>query len=135
MLLLPGSEPLIRMNAQSLDQQSSSGQREESGSGNSALAAAKQKAGVNQVRVFDTAQDFFDLSDPGRLNSWSNLDSEEKKGFVQMVAKLAQRGLVGYEILDVRDKPYKSFLTSQIADQEASNAHIYDRNGAFKRLP
>ena len=135
MLVLPGSESLIRMNAESLEQQSSPGQRGDSGSGNSALASAKQKAGMNQVKVFDSTQDFYDLSDPKRLSAWSNLDSEEKAGFVRMVAELAKRGLVGYEILDVQDKPYKSFVTPQIADQEASSAHIYDRNGSFKRLP
>ena len=135
MLIMPGSESLIRMSAQSLEQDNSSGEKKESGSGNSPWRVAKQKAGMNKVDVFDSAHDFFDLSDPGRLSSWSNLDSEEKEGFVQMVAKLAQRGLVGYEILDVQDKPYKSFASAQIADQKASEAHVYDRNGYFKRLP
>ncbi|MFW6414980.1 MAG: hypothetical protein ACOCZ2_01570 [Thermodesulfobacteriota bacterium] len=135
MLLLPGSEPLIRMNAESLDQKKSSGQGEESGKAASAWTVAKQKAGTNQVDVFDTAHDFFDLSDPGRLSNWSKLDSEEREGFVQMVAKLAQRGLVGYEILDVRGEPYENFLSPRLADREASHAHVYDRNGYFKNLP
>ena len=128
----PINESIIRTLTNSL--KDAAKQEEEAGKGKtSAYASPREKA--ETVQVFDRAHDFFDLSDSQRLNSWLDMDSQEKKEFVQMVAKLAKRGLVGYEILDIGDKPYKSFATTQIADEKASNAHVYDKNGYFKNLP
>ncbi|MFP4213784.1 MAG: hypothetical protein ACLFRL_06695 [Desulfohalobiaceae bacterium] len=90
-------------------------------------------AGLDQVQVFDAAHSFFNLSSRNRLQGYLGLNPEEKQAFAETVGELAQNGHIGYEILDVQNRPYKSFIDSKIADSQISKAQTYDRHGHYRQ--
>jgi len=79
--------------------------------------------------VFGAVDDFFNLGKEGRLDAYNALGPEEKEQFIQIVAKLAKNGYMGYEILDINGHPEKHDVDLQISDERTRNAPIYDESG------
>lgn len=74
--------------------------------------------------------DFSDLSSKNRLKfifELSRKNDDEFKTMSRIIASLLKTGIVGYEYLDVRNKPYKSFITTRIGDHRLHGARLYKR--------
>jgi len=72
----------------------------------------------------------FNLGSSDRFTSILSPDSrtnEDKDTYLKTVSALLKRGIVGYEYLDVHNKPYKSFITTQIGDLIHAGARLYRR--------
>lgn len=87
---------------------------------------------ASEIKAVKAADRFFNLGSGSRFSSWDSLSSREKTMFIKMVAELAQRGLIGYEVVDIDNRPYKSFATTQIGDTLASQAPFYDRQARYR---
>ena len=51
--------------------------------------------------------------------------------FLQMLSTLLKKGVVGYEILEIDDKPEKHFIVTQIGDERTYGAEIYNEQGTI----
>lgn len=78
-------------------------------------------------KVFSQVDKFLNLGDPDRLNL-GKMSPSDKKEFIKVVADLAQRGIMGYEILKVNGEPEKHFIENEIGDSRIKGAKLY-RNG------
>mgnify|MGYP006307593083 CR=1 FL=1 len=87
---------------------------------------------ASEIKAVKAADRFFNLGSGSRFSSWDSLSSREKTMFIKMVAQLAQKGLIGYEVVDIDNRPYKSFATTQIGDSLTSNAPFYDRQAQYR---
>jgi hypothetical protein len=85
----------------------------------------------NTARVYDKIDKFLNLGRPDRLDI-DDLNEEEKKEFYKMLADLINNGIIGYEILEVKGKPEKHFLDTQIGDHRIYGARLYKKNGYYK---
>ena len=84
----------------------------------------------NTVKAFDTLDACLNLGSPGRL-SLRGLNPEEMEEFLQMLSTLLKKGVVGYEILEIDDKPEKHFIVTQIGDERTYGAEIYNEQGTI----
>ena len=78
--------------------------------------------------------DFLDLSSRNSLEFIFDLSRKKNDKFETMsriIASLLKKGIVGYEYLDVRNKPYKSFITTRIGDHRLQGARLYKRASMF----
>ncbi len=87
---------------------------------------------ANPMRASRAADDLFNLGSSPRLDAWDQLSSSERDIFFSMAAQLAQRGVMGFEILEVDGRPYKSFAANQIGDSLTSHAPLYDRKARLR---
>jgi hypothetical protein len=87
---------------------------------------------ANPIKAARAADDLFNLGSSLRPNAWNRLSGFERDTFVSMAAELAQRGVIGFEILEVDGRPYKSFAVNQIGDSRTSHAPLYDRNARLR---
>lgn len=78
----------------------------------------------NTSKAFDKVEDFLNLGKSGRLDI-GDLNEDEKKEFLKILASLLQKGIVGYEILEVNGKPEKHFIECEIGDQRIKQAKLY----------
>lgn len=80
-------------------------------SGGSATQAFPRNA------VFDAVERVFDLSRTGRdlFGALHTLNGAELDEFLSLTAHLLSQGIVGIETLDLRGRPYQSFITTRIA--------------------
>ena len=82
----------------------------------------------NTSKVFNKIDSFLNLGKRDRLDM-SDLNDEEKKEFLKMIAELLKRGIVGYEVLEINGKPEKHYIVNQIGDQRTYGAKLYKKNG------
>lgn len=68
--------------------------------------------------------DFLNLGKTDRFDL-SDLNSGEKEEFYKMVAKLMEKGIVGYEVLEVNGKPEKHFIVNEIGDKRIYGSKLY----------
>lgn len=80
----------------------------------------------NTSKVFNKIDSFLNLGKRDRLDM-SDLNDEEKKEFLKMLAELLKRGIVGYEILEVNGKSEKHYIVNQIGDQRTYGAKLYKK--------
>jgi hypothetical protein len=80
----------------------------------------------NTAKAFAKLDNFLNLGKKDRLDT-SDLNEEEKKEFLKMLAKLLQEGVVGYEILEVNGKPEKHYIVNQIGDERIKGAKLFNR--------
>jgi hypothetical protein len=80
----------------------------------------------NTAKAFAKLDNFLNLGKKDRLDT-SDLNEEEKKEFLKMLAKLLQEGIVGYEILEVNGKPEKHYIVNQIGDERIKGAKLFNR--------
>jgi len=89
---------------------------------------------VNTGNVFSAVDNFFNLGNPDRIDSYFNLSEKDKKEFLQIVAKLLKQGYMGYEILEIDGQPEKHSIESQIGDERTYGAKIYNKDGEYDYL-
>ncbi len=75
-------------------------------------------------RALNKLDDFFNLGKPDRLDI-SDLSAADKKEFLKMLSKLLQKGIVGYEYLEVNGKKEKHFIVTQIGNERIKGAKLY----------
>ena len=75
----------------------------------------------DSAKVYDAVNKFMNLGRNDRLDI-KGLSKEERKEFLQMLAKLLQKGIVGFEILEVNGKKEKHFIENQIGNQRLYGA-------------
>lgn len=85
----------------------------------------------NTLKVFARIDKFLNLGRPDRLEI-DDLNEEEQKEFLKVLADLLKRGIVGYEILEVNGKPEKHYVVNQIGNERLYDAKLYKRDGYYK---
>jgi len=80
----------------------------------------------NTSKAFSKLDNFLNLGKSDRLDI-TELNESEKKEFLKMLAVLLQKGIVGYEVLEVNGKPEKHYVVNQIGDKRIQCAKIYKR--------
>ena len=85
----------------------------------------------NTAKVFDNVDKFLNLGNPDRLE-FSKMNAAEKDEFLKMLASVIKKGIVGYEVLDVKGKPEKHFIENEIGDQRLYGAKLYKKKGYYK---
>ncbi len=83
---------------------------------------------ISDFDPFEAAEKFLDLSSTGKmdiLQNYSNIDKEEFEQFAKIIKNLIRHGVVGYEYLNVKKSPYKSFITTRIGDSRLYNKKLY----------
>ena len=66
------------------------------------------------------------------MEFFKSATTEDRNQFLQIMNRLNQKGIVGYEYLDVQNKPYKSFISTKPASKYAHN-RLY--RGSFSTIP
>ena len=84
----------------------------------------------NTSKAFAKLDNFLNLGKRDRLDV-SDLNDSEKKEFLKMLATLLQKGIVGYEVLEVNGKPEKHYIVNQIGDQRIYGAKLYKKKGYY----
>ncbi|MFA7419028.1 MAG: hypothetical protein WCZ90_05010 [Melioribacteraceae bacterium] len=84
----------------------------------------------NTAKAYDKLDKFLNLGDPDRLDV-KNLSEAERKEFLKMLTALIKKGIVGYEVLDVNDKPEKHFIENQIGDERTRGAKLYKKKDFY----
>lgn len=84
----------------------------------------------NTSKAFAKLDNFLNLGKRDRLDV-SDLNDSEKKEFLKMLATLLQKGIVGYEVLEVNGKPEKHYIVNQIGDQRIYGAKLYKKKGSY----
>ncbi len=97
------------------------------------LWPAQERKQPEQGAVFAAVDRMLDLSrgDSGQENvfdAYSGLNVEERDAFLQTLASLIQRGIVGTELFDIGGKPYQSMVIPRAADDITRGAHYYRRS-------
>jgi len=86
------------------------------------------KSTSSSFSAFDAVDRFLDLNSDNRLSFLNYPDienNEEFKTFIKIIANLIKNGIVGYEYLKVNNRPYRSFLSTQIGDQNLYGKKVY----------
>ncbi len=84
----------------------------------------------NTSKVFARIDKFLNLGRPDRLEI-DDLNDEEQKEFLKILADLLKRGIVGYEVLEVNGKPEKHYVVNQIGDKRLYGTKLYKRDGYY----
>jgi len=80
--------------------------------------------------LIKTIDDFFNLGNEKRdMFSITPHDSQSLK----LISNLLKKGIVGYEYLDIKNKPYKSFVTTRIGSDNLSDAKLYKKKNFASR--
>jgi len=84
----------------------------------------------NTAKVYDKLDKFLNLGAKDRLDI-SELNSEEKKEFFKMLSQLIKKGVVGYEVLDIKGKGEKHYIETRIGNERLKNAKLYNKKDLF----
>ena len=85
--------------------------------------------------AFDAVDRFLNLNSDNRFSFLRYPDiakNEDFMTFVKTIANLTKNGIVGYEYLKVNNRPYKSFLSTQIGDQNLYGKKVYKNYSLYK---
>lgn len=84
----------------------------------------------NTAKAFAVVDKMMNLGKEGRFNleDINNLNNEEKKDFYKMLSSLLQKGILGYEELEVNGKKEKHFIVNQIGNERLKGAKLYRKN-------
>ena len=70
----------------------------------------------NTVKNFDIVNNIFNLSRKNiDITEITGLDKDDRDEVLKMVARLIKHKIVGFEILDLKKKPYKSFISTKLS--------------------
>lgn len=75
-----------------------------------------KKADVDYSKVFKSVDDFLDLGKAKSFNP-SELNDAEKEKYIQVIAKLLKKGIVGYNYYEKNGKVRKRFIETEIGDR------------------
>lgn len=78
-------------------------------------------------KAFQAVDEFLNLGKSDRTDI-SSLSPDEKKEFFKMLGNLAQKGIVGYEVLKVNGVPEKHFIETEIGDKRLKGAKLYKKD-------
>ena len=81
-------------------------------------------------KVFSQIDQFLNLGNPNRMDI-SNLNTSEKKEFLKSLAELLKNGIVGYEILNVKGRPEKHYIVTEIGDSRIKGAKLYKKDDTY----
>ncbi len=73
---------------------------------------------------------FLDLGSTRSLYT-GNLSEKELEQFLDILAKLLKKGIVGYKYYEVNGKIEKHFIVPSIAEPRLDNAKLIRRNGIY----
>jgi len=74
----------------------------------------------NTVNNFIIVNKIFDLTDRNfNIFSVLSLPEKDRNEVLKMTSRLLKRDIVGFEILDLRNRPYKSYIQTKIASDYA----------------
>lgn len=79
----------------------------------------------NSAKAFKKIDSFLNLGEP-RSFTLDEMSPEEKEEFLKMLSTLLQKGIVGYEELEVDGKREKHFIVTQIGNERIKGARLYD---------
>ncbi len=80
----------------------------------------------NPESKFSAVDRIFNLGSENRFSLLQSIgDKDELESTLQTISKMIKKGIVGYEYLDINNKPYKSFITTSIGDQRLAGAKPY----------
>ncbi len=82
----------------------------------------------NTARVFNKVDSFLNVSAEGRfdLAGLSKMNGAEREEFLSMLSTLLQKGIVGYEELEVDGKKEKHYIINQIGNERLKGAKPWD---------
>lgn len=70
----------------------------------------------NTVKNFDIVNNIFNLSRKDfDITEITGLNKEDRDEVIQMVSNLINHKIVGFEILELNKKPYKSFIGTKLS--------------------
>lgn len=75
-----------------------------------------KKTDVDYSKVFKSVDDFLDLGKAKSFNP-SELNDAEKEKYIQVIAKLLKKGIVGYHYYEKNGKVKKRFIETEIGDR------------------
>ena len=94
----------------------------------------------NETSLLHSVDNYLNLSHRNTYELFKVFTSPEsgnKTQILSTISKLAKRGIIGYEYLDLNNKPYKSFISTGLV-QPYSNLKTYRKNlntsSGFERL-
>ncbi|MGD8781463.1 MAG: hypothetical protein PVH88_21170 [Ignavibacteria bacterium] len=79
----------------------------------------------DKTRAFSKLNDFLNLGKTDRLDM-EDMAPGEKEEFLKMLSKLLEKGIVGYEYLEVDGKKEKHFIVNQIGNRKLYDAELYE---------
>lgn len=85
----------------------------------------------NSINIFSAVDNYLDINKSGDFLFSSVLlhgKERDSETYLKILSKLLKKGIVGYEYLDVGNRPYKSFITTRIGDSRLSGKKPYYRN-------
>ena len=106
--------------------------QEAAATGQTDQSPSGQSQPANEIKAAKAVDRFFNLSSGSRFSSWDGLNAEERTLFITMVAELAKQGLIGYEVVEIDNRPHKSFITTQTGDTLTSHAPLYDYRARYR---
>lgn len=87
----------------------------------------EDKAEISDTsKAFSKLDKFLNLGAKDRLDI-SDLNKEERAEFLKMLAAVIQKGVVGYEVLEIDGKPEKHFIVNQIGNERTYGAKLYKK--------
>lgn len=84
----------------------------------------------NTSKAFEKLDKFLNLGSADRLDT-GDLNDGEKKEFLKMLSTLLQKGIVGYEVLEVNGRPEKHYIVNQIGDERLKGAKFYKKKSPY----
>lgn len=97
----------------------------------------KEKEQKDTIEISNTSKamakidNFLNLGKSDRLDT-GDLNDAEKEEFLKILGNLLQKGIVGYEILNVNGKPEKHYIVNEIGDQRLYGKKLYNKPGYHK---
>jgi hypothetical protein len=80
----------------------------------------------NTSKAMNKIDSFLNLGETNRFDL-SDMNPAEKEEFYKMLAKLMEKGVVGYEIREVNGQPEKHFIVNEIGDQRLYGTKLYKK--------
>ena len=79
----------------------------------------------NTAKAFKKIDSFMNLGEP-RSFTLNELNPEEQEEFLTMLSKLLEKGIIGYEELEVDGQKEKHFIVTQIGNDRIKGAKLYN---------
>ncbi len=85
---------------------------------------------VNEPKIFHRLGRFFDLGSTKNLNL-SDMNAEETDIFFKSLAKLAKKGIIGWNYFEIDGQIEKHYITNQIGNNRLSVEDIRYDSGEY----
>lgn len=82
-----------------------------------------QKDDINLSKIWSAIDSYFDLGDPNK-SQWMRLNSTEQSQYWKIIAKLIQKGVVGYRYYEVNGQIERHFIEYEMANPRFANAKV-----------